>query len=305
MMMLRGDANIRISTSSTATVDSAEIRVRSPLMRRSASTAIGATPACCSARPPPACRFTSSNARRISASSGRCALPSSAEWRDADEDDGVAMVRRDELIAVDLQRSGARAFEPAQDRGEPPERIRRRQAREHRPHRRRHLLLESARGPVQPGVGEQGRDLGVGLIRHEVGEALRVQLVHGLGERRGRPAFQPGHLGVRRQPRRQRRGGGLDRLRIGSAHVEDQRARQRRIGELARQIGQTMIGAGGQEVRDVVVHAQAQGAEDQHPDRGDGGDPQLQPRAVALARTPGHFRSFLGSVKNFACSAGV
>jgi hypothetical protein len=195
--------------------------------------------------------------------------------------------------------SPSTSIEPAQDGGEPPERVGRRQAREHRAHRRRHLLLQRPGGALEGGVRRRGGHLRLGMIRHEVGEALRVQLVDRLGERGRRTALKPRDLGMGGQVGGERRRGGLERLRVTTAHVEDQRPCQRRVRELARQIRQAVIGAGRKKVRDVVVDAQAQRAEHDHPDRHDGRDAELQPRAVLA---PGHF---LGSVKYFACSAGV
>ena len=278
--MLRTDANITISTISTADGrqrrDPGQIAAHAPLGVDGDRGDAGLLQRQ-RARPPAG--SPRRRRRRISASSG--ALRGAVERRvaRADEEDRVPAVGRHELVAVHLQRAGARAFEPAQDRREPLQRIGRRQPREHRRHRRRHLLLQRAGGAVQRGVGRRGGHLRLRVVGDEVGQARRVQLVDRLGERRRRararatppPDAPPARVASAAAAV-------LHRLRVGAADVEDQRPRQRRIGELARQVRQPVIGAGGQEVRDVVVDAQAQRAEHDHPDR------QRRPRSPSRSR---------------------
>ena len=100
--MLRGDPNMKIRTSSTAAVDSAEMRVRSPLMRRSASTAIGATPGLLqreAAAGPPV-----DVVERLPDLGEQGPLGAAVERGvpRAEEDDRVAPIGRHELVAVDL-----------------------------------------------------------------------------------------------------------------------------------------------------------------------------------------------------------
>ena len=219
----RSDANIPISTISTATVDSAEIWVRSPLIRRSASTAIGATPACRSVRPPPAAWFARGKLAPDLGEQRRLRGAVQRRVAGAEEDDRVAPVRRHELVAVHLQRAGPGPLEAPQDCREPLQRIRRRQPREHRRQRQPHLLLQRPRRASERGVGQSppappspdGRRRSRGGATHTACRPLRPwrasARVRATPPRGGRPARPPA------PPRRHAPPSGRARRRRGSA----------------------------------------------------------------------------------------